>query len=83
MTSAEIVTIISALSVAIVNIIVAWRAGAKVEAKVENTQRTLEKADEKRDMIHEQTRSNLADTSERIARVEAKLDKKEERVDGR
>ena len=84
MTSSEIVTIIAAIGVVIVNIIVAWRTGIKVEVAQQNTERNMELNSTKLDKIHELTNSNLtavkADLSianERIIKLENLLEKKE------
>lgn len=81
MTSSEIVTIISALAVALVSVITAWRSGAKVEVMQQKAEHSAEVAGEKLDAIHELTNSNLtavkaalAKADERIVKLEGMLE---------
>lgn len=80
MSSQEITTIISALALGIVQVIVAWHAGQKIDQAQMITVKHDAKADDKLDAIHELTNSNLhavkADliiANERIAKLELLL----------
>jgi hypothetical protein len=80
MTSTEIIAIVSAVALACVQIITAWRTQAKVEAAQAVTAKHDAKADDKLDAIHELTNSNLTavktdltQANDRIAKLEALL----------
>ena len=80
MTSGEITTIISALTVAIVTIIGRWQTGAQVLENTAITRSAAKKAEDKLNVIHELTNSNLAAVmadlalaNDRIAKLEALL----------
>lgn len=80
MTSQEIVTIISAVGIVLVNLIVAWRASAVAKYERAGAAHTADNASQKLDEIHEQTNSNLASVkadlvlaNERIAKLERLL----------
>ena len=66
MTSAEIVTIISALGVVIVNVIVAWRTGAKVEAAQANATRHDIRSDERAQAVQATTTRAAAMTDQKL-----------------
>ena len=80
MTSGEITTIISALTVAIVTIIGRWQTGEQVLENTAITRSAAKKAEDKLNVIHELTNSNLAAVmadlalaNDRIAKLEALL----------
>lgn len=80
MSSQEITTIIAAVALGLVQIIVAWRTGQKVDDAQRLTARRDAKSDDKLDAIHTLTNSNLhtvtadlAIANERIAKLESML----------
>lgn len=59
MTSQEIVTIISAVGIVLVNLVVAWRASTVAKYERAGAAHKADSASQKLDEIHEQTNSNL------------------------
>jgi hypothetical protein len=77
MTASDVVTIISACSVALVAIIGAWRVNDKVQTLTDSADRTAHTADKKLDAIHQLTNSNLTTVKTDLAMANERIIKLE------